>query len=175
MSDRTRLHSSLSPLVARDLVKAYGDRVVLDGVDLLAHPGRPVGLVGENGVGKSTLLRLVAGVEARDAGSVDKPADLGYLGQEPDFSAHATVGDVLDEALAPLHEAVAELESLAARLAEPGAADDYDALLGWATHHEAWDADRRAETASARLGLAGLDRSRPVAAMSGGQRSRLAL
>src|SRR3954447_2395291 len=175
MSDRTRLHSSLSPLVARDLVKAYGDRVVLDGVDLLAHPGRPVGLVGENGVGKSTLLRLVAGVETCDAGTVDKPAELGYLGQEPDFPADATVGDVLDEALAPLHEAVAVLERLAARLDDPGMADRYDDVLGWVTHHDAWDAERRAETTAARLGLGHLDRDRPVAAMSGGQRCRLAL
>src|SRR5262245_32525606 len=112
-SPHTSLHSSLSPLVARDVAKAYGDRSVLDGVDLLPHPGRPLGLVGANGVGKSPLLRLVAGVEPMDAGSVDKPADLGHLGQEPDFPQHATVGDVLDEALAPLHDAVARLEELA--------------------------------------------------------------
>ncbi|NUS52918.1 MAG: ABC-F family ATP-binding cassette domain-containing protein, partial [Nocardioidaceae bacterium] len=141
-SPQTSLHSSLSPLVARDVAKAYGDRSVLDGVDLLAHPGRPLGLVGENGVGKSTLLRLVAGVEPMDAGSVDKPADLGYLGQEPDFAADATVGDVLDEALAPLHDAVARLEELAARLGDAGdddVAHAYDALLGCATLHVAWD------------------------------------
>jgi len=58
----------LSALVARDLVKAYGDRPVLDGVDLVATPGRPLGLVGENGVGKSTLLRVLAGSESPDAG-----------------------------------------------------------------------------------------------------------
>jgi macrolide transport system ATP-binding/permease protein len=44
-----QLLSPLSPLVARDISKAYGDRVVLDGVDLIANPGRPLGLVGENG------------------------------------------------------------------------------------------------------------------------------
>ncbi len=97
----THLHSPLAPLVARDISKAYGDRVVLDGVDLLAQPGQPLGLVGENGVGKSTLMRVLAGVEAPDAGSVDKPADLAYLGQEPDFPDGATVGDVLDAALRP--------------------------------------------------------------------------
>ena len=171
----THLHSPLAPLVARDVSKAYGDRVVLDGVDLLAQPGQPLGLVGENGVGKSTLMRVLAGVEAPDAGSVDKPADLAYLGQEPDFPDGATVGDVLDAALAPLHDAVAGLEALASRLGEPGVDDEYDALLTWATLHEAWDADRRADTAAARLGLGTLDRGRLVAAMSGGQRSRLAL
>ncbi len=167
--------SPTSPLVARDLAKAYGDRVVLDGVDLVANPGRPLGLVGENGVGKSTLLRLLAGVETADAGTVARPGELAYLGQEPDFGDARTVGEVLREALAPLHDAVARLEVLAARLDDPGAADDYDALLEWVDLHDGWDADRRAETAAARLGLARVDRSRAVAALSGGQRSRLAL
>jgi macrolide transport system ATP-binding/permease protein len=164
-----------APLVARDLVKSYGDRVVLDGVDLLAHPGQPLGLVGENGAGKSTLLRLLAGVETPDSGTVSRPDDLGHLAQEPDFADGATIGDVLDDALAPLHEAVARLERLAARLDEPGSAAAYDEALSWATLHEAWDADTRAESTAARLGLGTLDRTRRVAALSGGQRSRLAL
>ena len=59
---------SLSPLNVRDVSKSYGDRIVLDGIDLTATPGQPVGLVGENGVGKSTLLRILAGREAPDGG-----------------------------------------------------------------------------------------------------------
>ncbi|MGN6129550.1 MAG: ABC-F family ATP-binding cassette domain-containing protein [Nocardioidaceae bacterium] len=166
---------SPAPLLGRDLVKAYGDHVVLDGVDLVAQPGRPLGLVGENGAGKSTLLRLLAGVELPDSGAVSRPPDLAYLGQEPDFGGADTVGDVLSAALAPLHEAVGLLEALASRLAEADVADEYADLLEWAQLHDAWDADRRAEEAAARLGLGALDRSRPVAALSGGQRSRLAL
>jgi macrolide transport system ATP-binding/permease protein len=171
----TTLSSTLAPLVARDVDKAYGDRVVLDGVALVANPGQPLGMVGENGVGKSTLMRLLAGAEPADAGSIVRPQDLGYLSQEPSFPAAATIGDVLDEALAPLHDAVTRLESLAARLSEPGVDDEYAGVLGWAELHDAWDADRRAARAAERLGLGALDRSRPVAAMSGGQRTRLAL
>jgi macrolide transport system ATP-binding/permease protein len=169
------LLSSPAALVARDLSRTYGDRVVLDGVDVLAQPGEPLGVVGENGAGKSTLLRLLAGVEEPDAGSVERPGDLGYLAQEPDFPDGATIGDVLDAALAPLHEAVARLEELATLLDDPDAAEEYDATLTWAGLHEAWDADRRADEAAARLGLGDLDRRRPVGTMSGGQRSRLAL
>jgi macrolide transport system ATP-binding/permease protein len=165
----------VSPLVARDLVRAYGDRVVLDGVDLVANPGRPLGLVGENGAGKSTLLRLLSGAEPADGGSLAVPADLAYLAQEPSFPDGATVGDVLDEALAPLHDAVARLEHLALHLDDAPAQEEYADLLDWATLHDAWDADHRALSAAARLGLGDVDRARPVASMSGGQRMRLAL
>jgi macrolide transport system ATP-binding/permease protein len=171
----TTLNFSLAPLVARDVAKAYGDRVVLDGVELVATPGQPLGMVGENGVGKSTLMRLLAGVEPADSGSIVRPGDLAYLDQEPTFPASATIGDVLATALAPLHDAVDRLESLAARLSEPGVDDEYADVLAWAELHEAWDADRRATMAARRLGLGTLDRSRPVDAMSGGQRTRLAL
>jgi macrolide transport system ATP-binding/permease protein len=162
-------------VVVRDLVRVYGDRVVLDGVDLVANPGQPLGLVGENGVGKSTLLRLLSGNDRPDGGSIAVPADLAYLDQEPEFPAGATIGDVLDEALAPLHEAVARLEELALRLDEDWAQDEYAVVLGWAELHDAWDADHRAEVAAARLGLGDLQRDRLVASMSGGQRMRLAL
>jgi macrolide transport system ATP-binding/permease protein len=171
----THVHSSVSPLVARDVARAYGDRVVLGGVDLVANPGRPLGLVGENGAGKSTLLRIVSGTEQADVASLAVPADLAYLGQEPSFPTGAAVGDVLDATLAPLHDAVARLEVLATRLDEGPAQDEYAALLEWAVLHDAWDADHRAEAAAARLGLEAVERDRPVDAMSGGQRMRLAL
>ncbi|MEP6798990.1 MAG: ATP-binding cassette domain-containing protein, partial [Lapillicoccus sp.] len=112
--------SDPTALVAHDIGRAFGDRVVLDGVDLLANPGEPVGLVGENGAGKSTLMRILAGVDEADSGTVSRPHDVAYLGQEPDFATGATVGDVLAEVLAPLHEAVARLESLAAQLGQDG-------------------------------------------------------
>jgi len=162
-------------LVARDVSRSYGDQVVLDGVDLVAGPGLPLGLVGENGVGKSTLLRLLAGVEPVDAGSVVRPDELGYLAQEPAFPDRATVQDVLDEALLPLHEGVARLAELASRLEDPGAQDEYAALLDWSLLHDAWGADRRAALAAERLGIGGIGPSTSVSTLSGGQRSRLAL
>src|SRR6478735_9932783 len=105
--------SGLAPLVVAELSVTYPDRTVLSGVDLLAQPGRRIGLVGENGVGKSTLLRAVAGrlpVRARVSGSVTAPDDLVLLGQEPPFRDTATVADVLAMTLAPLRTAVADVE-----------------------------------------------------------------
>ena len=170
------LSNSLSPLVAHDLTKSYAGAVVLDGVDLVASPGQRVGLVGENGSGKSTLLRLLAGVEPPDSGTVQAPEDLAYLPQEPHYPRGTTVGAVLDEALAGLHEAVSDVETLGARLAgEPELAERFAQRLEWAQAHDAWDADRRATVAADRLGLHFLDRGHDVARLSGGQRSRLAL
>ena len=171
--------SAPSSLVARGLVRRYADRVVLDGIDLTASPGRVLALVGENGSGKSTLLRLLAGRELPDSGTASGPDDVGYLDQDLEAAPRATVGEVLDAALAPLHEAVSRLESLAGDLADPwtgsAAADEYGALLDWAVAHEAWDATRRAEEAAHRLGLGDVSPDRPVALLSGGQRARLAL
>jgi macrolide transport system ATP-binding/permease protein len=168
--------TTLAPLVARGLVRTLGARPVLDGVDLVAAPGTRVGLIGENGTGKSTLLRLLAGRDVPDAGTVAVPDDVVYLPQEPEGAGTTTVGRMLDDALRPLHEAVAELERLAGELAlGEDVAAAYDDALAWAVGHDAWDADRRAEITAAALGVADLDRGRPVATLSGGQRTRLAL
>src|SRR6476660_5798935 len=94
----------LRPLVVTGLSVGYPDRTVLTGVDLLAQPGRRIGLVGENGIGKSTLLRAVAGrlpERARTSGSIVAPDDLVLLGQEPPFRDGATVAEVLALTLAP--------------------------------------------------------------------------
>lgn len=167
-----------APLVVTGLSVAYPDRTVLSGVDLLAQPGRRIGLVGENGVGKSTLLRAVAGrlpSPARVSGTITAPDDLVLLGQEPPFSDSATVAEVLAMTLAPLRRAVADVERLAAAVGTPEGDAVYERALETAVTHDAWDADRRADVAAARLGLAGLGPDRVVGTLSGGQRTRLAL
>jgi ATPase subunit of ABC transporter with duplicated ATPase domains len=79
------MHRPRGTLAARSITKSYGDVVVLDGVSLTVSPGSRVGVVGPNGIGKSTLLRVLAGLEAPDAGTVTRePTGLGvaYLTQE---------------------------------------------------------------------------------------------
>ncbi|MEU5696229.1 ABC-F family ATP-binding cassette domain-containing protein [Actinosynnema sp. NPDC020468] len=166
-------------LIAHEVVRVLGDRRVLDGVSLTAAPGHRIGLIGENGVGKSTLLRLLAGVDRPDSGSVVRPADLGFLYQEMPFDPGATVGDVLADALADARRTLAELDRLAGLLAESpedeGVLAEYADRLDDAQRQDAWDADRRAEVVLAGLGLAAVAPDRPLAALSGGQRARLAL
>jgi len=70
-------------LVAQGIVKSYGGRPVLRGVDLMVRPGEVVGLVGENGAGKSTLLRICAGLLDPDRGTVEVSGRIGFCPQEP--------------------------------------------------------------------------------------------
>ena len=164
---------------ARDLSKAFRDRRVLDGVSLSASPGQRIGLIGENGAGKTTLLRLLAGQLDPDSGEVGRPADVGFLHQELPQPGHATVAQVVDDALAEIRAAQRRLDALAERLQrapeDAAVLAEYGETLQWAADHEAWDAPRRAELVLAGLGLAGVGPDRPVGTLSGGERSRLGL
>jgi macrolide transport system ATP-binding/permease protein len=148
---------SSSLIQAEDLTFSYGDRVIFDGLSLLASAGQRLGLVGENGIGKSTLLRLLAGVEQPHGGSVRRGDDLGFLLQELPFPDTTTFAEVIDDALADIRVAATRLDELAAGLADEA------------------DADRRAELVSDGLGLAGITADRTLGTLSGGQRSRLGL
>ncbi|MET7699559.1 ABC-F family ATP-binding cassette domain-containing protein [Streptomyces sp. NPDC005485] len=170
-------------LLAHDLVRHLGGRRVLDGISLTASPGHRIGLIGENGVGKSTLLRVLAGVDRPDAGSVTRPADLGFLHQEMPYDADATIAVVLDEALREAREDLAELDRLGGELARvPEDAADHQELLDaygrcleQAQDRESWDADRRAALVLDGLGLGAFGHDRTLGSLSGGQRGRLAL
>ncbi|MFI0241040.1 ABC-F family ATP-binding cassette domain-containing protein [Streptomyces sp. NPDC016845] len=170
-------------LLAHDLIRTLGTRRVLDGVSLTASPGHRIGLIGENGVGKSTLLRLLAGADTPDAGTVERPHDLGFLHQEMAYDAGTTLADVLDDALREARNDLAELERLGDLLARtpendpsyPELLDSYGRRLESARAREVWDADRRAALVLAGLGLDALAHTRTLGSLSGGQRGRLAL
>lgn len=170
-------------LLAHDIVRLLGNRRVIDGMSLTASPGQRIGLIGENGVGKSTLLRLLAGADEPDAGHITRPADAGFLHQEMPFRHASTVADVLDDALREARADLTELERLTeliARSAQDSAGcaellDTYGRRLERAQEHEAWDADRRAAIVLERLGLGAVRHDRMVGSLSGGQRGRLAL
>ncbi|ALG07206.1 ABC-F family ATP-binding cassette domain-containing protein [Kibdelosporangium phytohabitans] len=167
--------SSTPYLVVRDLDKVYGDRRVLDSVSLTVSPGQRLGLVGENGVGKSTLLRLLAGTEEADAGEIHRPPDCGFLTQELPYSLDMTVGEVVDSALADIRDAEQRLTELSTMLTDSAALAEYGDLLEWAQAHDIWDADRRAALVMEGLGLSGVRYDRIIGSLSGGQRSRLGL
>jgi ATPase subunit of ABC transporter with duplicated ATPase domains len=159
------------------ITKSYGARVVLDDVTFGVGVGDRLGLVGPNGVGKSTLLRIIAGLEPPDAGSVTRaPASLtaGYLPQEPELRAGETLLRYLARRTG-VEAAERELETAASALGHgEDAADRYDIALGQVVSLGGADLEGRAGSVLAELGLR-LDLDRGVERLSGGERARLAL
>ena len=94
--------------------KTYGDRALLDNVSFYMKAGDRVGIVGVNGCGKSTFLRLAAGVEAPDAGTVsyDPNVRLGYLPQNPAFDPENTVMEQVEAGLDPTAREIARYEAV---------------------------------------------------------------
>lgn len=174
----TYLADPLGPLIAEDVTRSFDGRTVLDHLSFTAAPGTRLAVVGENGVGKTTLLRILAGVDGPDSGHVRRPADLVYVPQDPDPVA-GTVADLLAAALRPLREAVLELQRLGEALGSPDPdgtrAAAYDRVLAWVTAYDAWSADERVAATASALGVADLTPERPVGSLSGGQRTRLTL
>jgi len=165
-------------LHARDISLALGARHILVGVDLAVDPGQRVGLVGPNGVGKSTLLRILAGLLLPDRGAVTlspATANVGYLPQEPE-RADETVREHLERRTGVAAASAALDASTAAMAAgDADAGDAYsDALDRWLALGAA-DFDSRVADVWADLGLPErlLDERLPV--LSGGEAARVGL
>ena len=168
--------SSSVALRALGVARSFDARLVLDHVDLVAPPGARLGLIGENGAGKSTLLRILAGVDEPDGGRVESPARVGYLPQEVVHDPARPIAALLDDAVAPLRAIERALETAARDLGtRPEAADEYAAALATAERAELWSLEARRDALLDGLGVAGIPLSTPLGAVSGGQRSRIAL
>lgn len=162
-----------------DTTKRYADHLVLDRVTFSVKPGEKLGVIGDNGSGKSTLLRLLASVEEPDNGelTVASPGGIGYLPQQLDLPEQDTVADAIDLALADLRDIEKAMREAEQDIADgnEAAGDVYADLLAHFEAREGWEADVRVDQALEVLGLPGLDRSRPLGTLSGGERSRLML
>jgi macrolide transport system ATP-binding/permease protein len=155
----------------------YGDRELFTDVDLVISAGEHAAVVGENGAGKSTLLRILAGLEQPAEGTARRQGRVGYLAQTTGLPARLTVADAIDDALRALRDMEAELERLEAGLAA-AEADDLEAYGNLQTQYqlrEGYAAESRVEAALDRLGLGGVDRSRTLGSLSGGEQERVAL
>ncbi|WP_370616911.1 ABC-F family ATP-binding cassette domain-containing protein [Mumia sp. Pv 4-285] len=177
MTLRTTLPArARAQLTAADLHLVRGSRTVLSGVDVAVSPGTRLGVVGENGRGKTTLLQVLSGTLQPDSGTVARVGTLGVAEQEMPSGAGRTVGDLVDLELADAHAALADLDTATLDLVagRAGADDAYAAALHAAETLDAWDADRRVDVALAALG-ATTDRERLLSTLSVGQRYRVRL
>ncbi|HJR40384.1 MAG TPA: energy-dependent translational throttle protein EttA [Nocardioidaceae bacterium] len=164
----------------RNVRKAHGDKVVLDNVTLSFLHGAKIGVVGPNGTGKSTLLKIMAGLDHPSNGDaiIDPEATVGMLQQEPPLTEGRTVLENVEEAVGEIKHKLDRFNQISEELADPEA--DYDKLLAEMgdlqtdlDHANAWDLDSRLDQAMDAL------RCPPPEALvdklSGGERRRVAL
>jgi ATPase subunit of ABC transporter with duplicated ATPase domains len=157
--------------------RSFGASLVLSDVTLSVPTEARIGIVGPNGVGKSTLLRLLSGVEEPDGGTVTRePATIrvGYLPQEPDAREGESLLGLFSRRTG-VAEAELDLESAATALAhDPRAAVAYEAALDRLVALGGGDLEARARALAAEIGL-GVELERPAAELSGGELARASL
>ncbi len=166
-----------------NITKRFGPEPVLDGVSFEVRPGDQIGLVGPNGTGKSTLMKIVARQCDSDSGTVrlHETARLGYLEQTPDFRDDETVWDIATEALSHLTQLVADAEQTAIAMAaatgdeQQRLSKKYDQLQQRLHKDDAYNLNHRIERILQGLGFQSSQFRQPVGELSGGQQNRLLL
>jgi len=162
--------------------KYYAKKAVLKGIYLSYFYGAKIGVIGLNGSGKSSLLRILAGVDREFNGeAVLSPGyTVGYLEQEPLLDDARTVREIVEEAVRETVTLLKEFEEINAKFAEPMSDGEMAALLERQgevqeklDHQDAWDLDARLEMAMNALRCPPADT--PVKVLSGGERRRVAL
>jgi ATP-binding cassette subfamily F protein 3 len=167
-------------LSVNQLSKSFGIQPIFKQISLSVNPGDRAALIGENGCGKTTLLRIIAGEEQPDSGVVQfTPADLrfGYLPQGLRLPEDLTLGEHLSRLMGDLDALAAEIAALAERLsdqpADPRLVERYDRALARLQLTQEHENGNRELIRS--LGLDGIPPEQPVYTLSGGQKTRLSL
>ena len=175
-------------LAASKLGRKFGDRVILKGLDFSLHPEDRVGILGVNGVGKSSLMRILAGRDPEYDGKlhIAKGVTVGYVPQEPEINLEKTVRENVEEAVAETRAYIARYEEILKKWEDPEVSADEDkmnALLAEQgevqeilEHRSAMDPaalDNTIETAMEALRLPPGEQK--AAQLSGGERRRVSL
>lgn len=160
--------------------KAHGDKVILDDVTLSFYPGAKIGVVGPNGMGKSTLLKIMAGIEEVSNGEarLSPGYSVGILEQEPPLDDDKTVIENIKMAFSDILAKIDRFNEIGGLMADPDA--DFDALMEEMGQlqteidaADAWDLDSQLSQAMDALQCP--DSDMPVKVLSGGERRRVAL
>src|SRR5947199_4941460 len=169
--------------VMKDLRKVVPpSREILRGIWLSFYPGAKIGVLGANGAGKSSLLRIMAGVDQDFQGEAwpHEGTRIGYLAQEPHLDASKSVRENVDLAVKPIRDLLKKFEDISNKFAEPMSDDEMTKLLDQQAKVQekidainAWDIDRKIEIAMDALRLPPGDAD--VKKLSGGERRRVAL
>jgi len=171
-------------LSARELSRQFDAEPVFENVTFDVRPGEKIGLVGPNGVGKSTLLRILAGLDDPDVGSVERHGSthVAMLEQQAEFSAERTLLDEAKAGLGELYRLQQELVDLAEKIAaekEPSTRERwqrrYDTVQQELHRLDAYNIDHRVDQVLQGLGFTPDQYDRPMTTFSGGQQNRVLL
>ncbi len=177
---RRARHLSMTALTARDLRKSFGPQRILDGAAIAIDQGEKVGLIGRNGAGKSTIAKILAGLEPADGGTIAVRRGLSvvYLAQEPSLPPEASAREVVERSMVAWRSAIERHARITEELT--AGRGDHDALIAEQAQLDdaivrlgGWERGHEAERVLHRLGVDDLDR--PVGPRSGGERRRVAL
>ena len=166
-------------LSTESLSKAYGEKKLFDKIAFGIDDSDKIGLIGINGTGKTSFLKVIAGIDEADAGSFIKSSNLKieYLAQNPDFDFEITVLEQVFEGSSPLMVLLREYENVSSSL-EKNPTDtklqmrlmELNAKMDL---NEAWQIEREAKTVLMKLGIMEFDKK--IGELSGGQRKRVAM
>ncbi|GAB6180893.1 ABC-F family ATP-binding cassette domain-containing protein [Desulfotomaculum defluvii] len=166
-------------LTVENISKSFGVKNILDDISFGISEGEKVGLVGINGTGKSTLLKVLAGQETIDQGKITMTNNLQveYLPQDPIFDENATVIQQVFKGQSPVMKLLLEYERTIDRLnSEPNSKELQNIILQLGQKMDelaAWHLENEAKTVLTKLGISNFNA--PIATLSGGQRKRVAL
>ena len=161
----------------KNLALAYGDVALLDHIELTIEPGERIALIGRNGAGKSSLLKILAGLAKEDDGIISRAPNMtiALVMQEPQFLEDQTVFDAVASGLGHVADDLIAYHALthgAAGEGDESALDELSVLQARLEAHNGWQLQSRVGHAVARLGI---DEDATLGSLSGGLRKRVAL
>ena len=166
-------------LSTESLSKAYGEKKLFDKIAFGIDDSDKIGLIGINGTGKTSFLKVIAGIDEADAGSFIKSSNLKieYLAQNPDFDFEITVLEQVFEGSSPLMVLLREYENVSSSLEKNPSDTKLQTKLmelnAKMDLNEAWQIEREAKTVLMKLGIMEFDKK--IGELSGGQRKRVAM
>lgn len=166
-------------LTVDNISKSYGEKILFDDISFTINDNDKIGLIGINGTGKSTLLKIIAGYESSDSGDVRVPRGkaIEYLPQNPEFDANATVLEQIFKGDSPSIKLIREYEKTLEELSIDPENSDLQKLLLKLTDdmnaQNAWDLESQVKTILTKLGVTGFNKK--MGTLSGGQKKRVAL
>ncbi len=170
-------------LSVEGLCKSYGPFLILDNISFSLNKGMHVGLVGANGVGKSTLLKILVGQEVADAGeiSIGSGETIGYLPQTLPVLSEKTIDELISESTDELCQLEARMHDIEKTMSTAGdivlksLMDEYGEVSRRFEERGGYDLEYQADIVLEGLGIGHIEKSRLVETLSGGEKTRLGL